>query len=164
MNETFVSARFQQEEGTQTDRKSTVWGDAMGPARGLIHRRLHPDPPMLWLQFSCFTEQLWELGLKPICISVAAQEKPRHAQDLRTELPLQNVLYPPSLLLPWLMVGFQPLRAVEQAQREMPSAAGRGKTPTDGKGQGLQGFGLHLQERAVVALTCLSTSSILFCT
>lgn len=61
------------------------------------------------------------------------------------------------------MVGFQPLRAVELAQREMSFAAVRGKTPTDGKGQGLQGFDLHLQERSVVALTCLSTPSILFC-
>lgn len=138
-------------------------GGWRGPARGLIHRRPHPDPPTLWLQFSC-SEQLWELGLNPICISVAAQEKPRHAQELGTELQLQNVLYPSSLLLSWLVVGFQPLRAVGQAQREMPFAALRGKTPTDGKGQGLQGFGLHLQETSVVALTCLSTSSILFCT
>lgn len=44
------------------------------------------------------------------------------------------------------MVGFQPLRAVELALREMPFAAVRGKTPTDGKGQGLQGFNLHLRD------------------
>lgn len=139
-------------------------GGCHGSCKGFNPQNTPPRPTHALAAVFLLMEQLWELGLNPICISAAAQEKPRHAQDLRTELQLQNVLYPSSLLLPWLVVGFQPLRAVEQAQREMPSTAVRGKTPTVGKGQGLEGIGLHLQERAVVALTCLSTSSILFCT
>lgn len=122
---------FSKRKGHKLAGRAQCWG-----TKGFNPQKAPPRPTHTLAAVFLLTEQLWELGLNPICISVAAQEKPRHAQELRTELQLQDVLYPSSLLLSWLMVGLQPLRTVEQAQREMPFAAARGKTPTDGKGPG----------------------------
>lgn len=69
-------------------------GGMEGCSKGFNPQNTPPRPTHALAAVFLSIEQLWELGLNPICISVAAQEKPRHAQELRTELQLQNVLYP----------------------------------------------------------------------
>lgn len=97
-------------------------GGMEGSSKGFNPLKAPPRPTHTLAAVFLLTEQLWELGLNPICISVAAQEKPRHAEELRTELQLQNVLYPSSLLLPWLVVSPQPFRLRGKCHLLQPGA------------------------------------------
>lgn len=72
-------------------------GGMEGSSKGFNPQKAPPRRTHALAAVFLLLEQLWELGLDPICTSVAAQEKPRHAQELRAELQLQNVLYPSSL-------------------------------------------------------------------
>lgn len=109
------------------------------PCEGFNPRKARPRPIHTLAVIFLLVEQLWEVGLKlHLHLSSSSEEaKARLGPEDRATTPE-------------CAVSMFPTPAMADGWFPTPQGWGAGtvksKAPTDGKGKGLQGFSLHLQE------------------